>query len=352
MFLLAPAQLPAFVVVMLQVLFDNLNMVNRHDRVYNPGLAVSTGLSLKKTPRQIEKQNVERAAALGGAYRAALGVKDRKAIAELAVAYFNNEELSEGSILIVGEAAGSLFTQFKGLESIIVALGGLRRSLPRGFEELSDKEMQVVNRETKRLRRAHRKFHAAVTWLCSAKNPDQVVFSRDITKRWVRRPEVDRETEGFVRYFEDHGLNHFRFQISLQYGCLLLFPSCRDSIDPFCAFLLQECEGKRAEEMPVKLCPRCKRLFFAQGAKKFCSSTCHDKAYWTRERGADYAYVGRFENYSPSELQKRFKEEKVQNRLHEIQARWPAWQTINDKIQALRRVLTREDRACEGRCGS
>lgn len=324
---------------MLKVLFDNLNMVNRHDRVYNSGSAVSTGLSLKKTLRQIEKQKVERAAALGGAYRAALGVKDRKAIAELAVAYFNNEELSEGSILIVGEAAGPLFTQFKGLESIIVALGGLRRSLPRGFEELSDKEIQVVNRETKRLRRAHRKFHAAVTWLCSAKNPDQVVFSRDITESWVRRPEVDRETEGFVRYFEDHGLNHFQFQISLQYGCLLLFPSCRDSIDPFCAFLLQECEGKRPEEMPVKLCPRCKRLFFAQGAKKFCSSTCHDKAFWTPQRKADYAYVNRLGDYSPAALQKRLNERKVQNRLREIEGRWPAWQTTIDKIRDIWAVV-------------
>jgi hypothetical protein len=248
-------------------------------------------------------------------------------------------------VLAVGKSVGLLFTKFQGLERIAVALDVLLGSLSSGCEELSDQQMQCVSRNVKRLRGAHRKFRAAVNWLCSTKNPQRAAEPQQLTELlklgklyWGRYPDIDRESDNHVRYFENHGLRHFRFTASLQDGRILLFPHCRHLIDPFCAFLLHQCEGKQPEEMPVKLCPRCKRLLLAQGAKRFCSATCHDKAFWTRERKADYAYVCRLEDYSRRDLREWLKKHKVRSRLDEIKARWPAWQTINDKIKNIMAV--------------
>ena len=329
-------------------------MVNRHDRVHISDSSVSTDVSLKKIERKIAKNQRERAAAAGGAYHAALGGHRGKAIGELLVAFYNDEELAPSSVLVVGESIGTLFTEFQGTERLVVALNVLLGSLSSRCEELSDEQMRFVRRDVKKLRSAHRRFRAAVTWLCSTKNPKRAVSPQKLTELlksgrlyWGRYPDIDRETENFVRYFEDHGLKHFRFYASVQEGRLLLFPRCNHLIDPFCAFLLHQCEGKRPEQMPVKLCPQCRRLFLAQGAKKFCSAPCHDKAFWTPERKADYAYVCRLGDYSKADLQKRLEEQKVQNRLDEIETRWPAWQTINDKVGNIRAVSDRKGRNAE-----
>ena len=76
--------------------------------------------------------------------------------------------------------------------------------------------------------------------------------------------------------------------------------------------------------------PECERIIAARSAKT--------GAFWTAERRADYRYLERLEIYDDlsHEIRKRIEKPRVQQRLQQIEARWPDWKKIQDRLTALR----------------
>src|SRR5579859_1628557 len=128
--------------------------------------------------------------------------------------------------------------------------------------EPSDQQSKAIQRASEELQKSQLKFRAAMTWLCSPKNSKPAVSPRleqleSGKVEWGRYPLIDKTTEDFVRYFEDHALTHFRSRLSLQEGRLLLVPRLVHLVDVFCACLLDRCLYRKSSEMPIKICPRC-----------------------------------------------------------------------------------------------
>ena len=213
---------------------------------------------------------------------------------------------------------------------------------------------QVIDRAAKELQKSHRQFRAAMTWLCSQKYSDPVaspsmklVASGKITPG--RHPLIDNKNETFVRYFEAHGVRHFRSSLSLQEGRLLPRPRIVHLVDVFCACILDRCLGRKASEMPVKICSRCRKLFLSK-RKEFCSKDCQWKSYWTPVRRSDDKWVKDLEKFSEHckpqygrsifDLQKRLALPRVIQRLESIKKKiekedWAGWARIAQRIEAI-----------------
>jgi hypothetical protein len=132
---------------------------------------------------------------------------------------------------------------------------GLAELLLRALGEIhvqgepTDQQNETIDRASKELQKSHRQFRAAMTWLCSQKDSDpaaspsmKLLASGKVT--WGRYPLIDRKSENFVRYFEAHGLKHFRSSLSLQEGRLLPLPRIVHLVDAFCACILDRCLGR------------------------------------------------------------------------------------------------------------
>jgi hypothetical protein len=210
------------------------------------------------------------------------------------------------------------------------------------------------------------KFRAAAEWLCSPKphrpGAEEPPGFKISAKRLIRigndmeangsfpgkehfLKSVDLSNESFCDYFEQHAVQHIRRHIGCENGKLALYSSPLHLIDLLCVVLLDECFGKEPSEMPIKLCPRCQTFFSAcelegeaRVRKNYCSTKCQRGAFWTAERRADYRYLERLEIYDdlPHEIRKRMEKSKVQQRLRNIEARWPDWKKIQDRLTALR----------------
>src|SRR5579862_4810150 len=168
--------------------------------------------------------------------------------------------------------------------------------------EPTDKQSEIIDRASKELQKSRRQFRAAMTWLCSAK--ESVSTASPSLKllasgklRWGRYPLIDKKSENFIRYFEVHGLRHFKSDLSLQNGRLLPAPRIVHYVDVFCACILDRCLGRKVSEMPVKICLRCHNLFLS-GRKQYCSKECQWKHHWTPERRADDKWVKELEKLS------------------------------------------------------
>jgi hypothetical protein len=219
----------------------------------------------------------------------------------------------------------------------------------------TDQQNEVIQRASEELQKSQPKFRAAMSWLCSSKNEEETASpNRRLLGsgkvEWGRYPLIDKTSEDFIAYFENHGLNHFKSRLSLQEGRLLLVPRLVHLIDLFCACILDRCLGRRSSEMPIKMCRRC-RKFFSSERSGFCSKDCQWKHYWTPERRSDDKWVKDLEKFSDgcelnkygrsiADLRKKLASPKVIRRLKSIKAKidkenWAGWGKISQRIKTV-----------------
>src|SRR6202162_2760412 len=135
--------------------------------------------------------------------------------------------------------------------------------------EPTDRQNKMIDEASKELQKSHRQFRAAMTWLCSPKdsNPAASPNARLLASgrlRCGRYPLVDKKSENFIRYFEVHGLKHFKSELSLQNGRLLPVPRIVHYVDVFCACILDRFLGRKVSEIADKLCSTCRELFLSE----------------------------------------------------------------------------------------
>jgi hypothetical protein len=295
------------------------------------------------TPLKLEKklrQLTETPTVLGAAVTATLRGVGEEGLLELIVAYTNwtGTDDTPGLVELLLRALGEIHTQ----------------------GEPTDQQNQIIDRASKELQKSHCQFRAAMTWLCSSKNSKAATFPS--LKRlesgrveWGRYPLIDKTSEGFIRYFEKHGLNHFRSRLSLQEGRLLVIPRLVHFVDLFCACILNRCVGRQSSEMPVKICLRC-RKFFSNRRGVFCSKDCQWKQYWTPERRSDDKWVKDLEKFSKVcepkyrrsivDLRERMALPKVVRRLESIKKKiekedWAGWAKIAQRIDEVEKFAAK-----------
>jgi hypothetical protein len=284
----------------------------------------------KKLPRPSEEPTL-----LGSALAAAVHGRTEYLL-QLTVEYFRCDETGG----------------FSGLAELLLrALGEIYIN-----GEPTDQQNRMIDRASKELQRSHRQFRAAMTWLCSPKDSKPAVSpnakllaSGRLT--WGRYPLIDKKSEDFVTYFEAHGLRHFKSSLSLQEGRLLPLPRVVHLVDVFCACILDRCLGRKPSEFPVKICPRCRKLFLSK-RREFCSKDCQWKSYWTPARRADDKWIKDFEKFSEHckpqygrsvvDLQKKLALPKVIQRLESIKKKiakedWAGWLRIAQRIEGIER---------------
>lgn len=226
--------------------------------------------------------------------------------------------------------------------------------------EPTDQQNETIDRASKELQKSHRQFRAAMTWLCSPKysdsaaSPSLKLLASGKVKPG-RYPLIDKKSESFIRYFESHGLRHFRSHLSLQDGRLLPLPRIVHLVDVFCACMLDRCLGREVAEMPIKICPRCRKLFMSERSK-FCSKDCQWKHYWTPERRSDDKWTKDLEKFSDrcklkygrsvADLQKKLASPKAMRRLKAIKEKtekedWAGWARIAQRIEAIEKLAAK-----------
>jgi hypothetical protein len=329
--------------------------------------AVSTASQLKK----IRKTLRERAevGASNGASSAVFDNISREVLWELVISYCNGKEVGvpqEESLPAVARQFGGDYLYFSDLDRLAFLLLAITDGLRLDSEtrEPTDQQTETIRKAALELRKSQRKFRVAVTWLCSPKDLKPAVSPNRLTRlldsrklEWGRYPHIDKSNEDFIRYFENHGLKHFRIHPSLQEGRLILNPRCIHFVDLFSAFLLDECSGKTLSEMPLKLCRLCKNFFFSQQSKAaFCSRDCQWSHYWTPERRADDKWIRDLAKFSDeckpeygrpvADLQKKLASPKVMQRLKSIKGKikkedWAGWTTIARRIEEIEILAAR-----------
>lgn len=254
---------------------------------------------------------------------------------ELVVAYVNSDRsstLSEFAEVVLGE------------------LGEVQIS-----GEATEEQSSIIQSASAELEKHQHKFRAALMWLCSPKATNSrasLSVARLGTVEWGRYPLIDEKSEHFVRYFEIHGLKHFKNRLSLQDDRVLITPRIVHFVDLFCACVLSRCIGKEASELPIKICLRCGKFFLSKRGK-YCSQECQWKHYWTPERRSDDKWVKDLEKFSHtckpkygrsiSDLQKRLALPRVRDRLISIKEKietkdWAGWIKIAKKIEAIEKL--------------
>ena len=226
--------------------------------------------------------------------------------------------------------------------------------------ELTDQQSEAIQRASGELQQSHRKFRAAMKWLCSPKNSKpEASPSRKLLEsgnvEWGRYPLIERTSENFVQYFENHGLKHFKSRLSLQEGRLLAIPRIVHLVDVFCACILKGCLGNKPSEMTIKLCPTCDK-FFANQRRGYCSPDCQWKHYWTPERRANDKWVKELEKFaetckpkyrrSVADLRNKLALPKVVGRLKSIKCKignedWSGWAKIAERINTIEKLAAK-----------
>ena len=302
---------------------------------------MSTPLKLGKKLRKL----LDRPTVLGTAVSTILHGRRQEDLLDLIVAYSNSDRTDDLSGLA---------------EFLLRALGEIHI---QGAPTVQQSE--AIQKASEELRKSHAKFRAALRWQCSPKN-SKPAASPSLNRlgsgkaEWGRYPLIDKVSEDFIRYFENHGLTHFRSRLSLQEGRLLLVPRVIHLVDVFCACVLDHCLGRRPSEMAIKICPRC-RKFFSSQRREFCSKDCQWKHYWTRERRSDDKWVKDLEKFaerckpkygrSVADLQKKLASPNATQRLRSIKRKiekedWTGWTKIAQRILAIENLAAKSGSHC------
>jgi hypothetical protein len=329
-----------------------------------------------KKARTVQSQEnwAERCAKWSG-----FGEGDKQLMSEMIVAYHNGTNIRDSKLAYI-RGVVKLVPGFNDSPEPLIDL--LRMisyyHLPKGMDAKEAAEELKEHRPN---------FCASVRWLCSPKNPEPAISAQELKKlaesmklEWGRYPDIDETNEHFVEYFESHGLRHFKKRLALEgippklpndasieevenwaqqrelhrreNTTLIQYAYPVHVIDLFCVFLLNECKDRQPSKMPVKLCSRCGLLFSvselegkARERKKFCSTKCQERTFWTSERRADYRYVERLvDKYAGLSPKPRvgLQQPKTQKRLYEIVERWKEWPLLTDKLRELGVIRTRK----------
>jgi hypothetical protein len=248
------------------------------------------------------------------------------------------------------------YTNWDGTDSLFGLADLLLRKLGEIHieEEPTTEQSEAIQRASEELRKSQPKFRAGMTWLCSSRNSKEagspsLKWLKSGKVEWGRYPLIDKTSEHFIRYFENHGLKHFKSRLSLQDSRLLLVPRLAHFVDLFCAGILNRCLGRPPSGMPIKICPRC-RKFFASQRREFCSKDCQWRHYWTPERRSDDKWVKDLEKYcercerkygrSVADLRKKLASPNVTHRLKSIKGKiekedWAGWGKIAQRIASI-----------------
>ena len=292
---------------------------------------MSIRLKLSKKLRAI----TENPSVLGAAVTETLHGASGEYLLELIITYVNSKErdtLSELAELVL-RAMGEIHVQ----------------------DDVTDEQSTAIQRASIELQKDRSKFRAALTWLCTPKVSQSTASLRIGQLKatdWGRYPLIDKRSEDFIRYFEHHGLKHFKTRLSLQEDMLLVTPRFAHLVDLFCACILSRSIRKKTGELPIKICPRCKKFFLSERGK-YCSQECQWKHYWTPERRSDDKWVKDLEKFSQTckpkygrstaDLQKKLALPRVRDRLKLIKRKietenWPGWAKIAKKIDGIEKL--------------
>lgn len=321
-----------------------------------------------------------------GVLSASLGSVSREALLELVVVYYNGVDveafhlskqspkggkarLAKSAMAMKGRTPTAIAKEFginymffHGMERLAFLLLTVTQgfSLDSETREPTEQQREAIQQAAGELQRSRHRFRAGVKWLCSPKNSQPVASPNRLTKllesgklEWGRYPEIDQSSENFIKYFESHGLKHFRLRPSLHEGRLILFPRCIHLVDLLCAFLLNECSGKPTSEMPIKTCCQCQKLFWSPSkVAEFCSRDCQWNHYWTPERKRDDTYIKRLEEFidncrgqkhgfSHRDLRAKLTSYRVAERVSLIERRWfREWPKLGMRIRAIQRAIS------------
>jgi len=340
-------------------------------------------MSTSLNPKKLLCAQLTKPTALSGLL-ASLGSVSREARLELIVGYYNGVDVEafhppkqtskggqtqapEPAIATKGRTPTALakelginFMFFNGMERLAVLLLQVTQEFRLGTSEPTDQQRRSIRQAAQELQRGRRRFCAAVKWLCSPKTSKPAVSPSKLRKllesgklEWGRYPDIDQTSESFIKYFEDHGLKHFRIRPSLQDGRLILFPRCVHLVDLFCALLLNECSGKRTSEMPIKTCGQCGKLFWSSSkTAEFCSRDCQWNHYWTPERKRDDIYIKRLEEFvdkcsgqkhgfSRKDLEVKLTSHRIAKRMCLIEKRWlNEWPKLAVRVRAIQNAVS------------
>jgi len=330
-----------------------------------------------KNARAVRSQRsfAERVAKWSGEFE---GEGDKQQVSEMIVAYYNGTDIRDSKEAFIQTLVKAGFmAHFNDKLEVLAYMLNLMSffHFPKGMDG---------KKAAEELKKHRTNFCAALRWLCSPKNPKPAVSAQQLKTlagsmklEWGRYPDIDETSERFVKYFEDHGLRHFRKRLALEgthpklpndlsleemgdwyrqvemhrreNNILIQYALPLHTVDLLCVFLLNECRDKQPSQMPVKLCPQCQRLFSVSGLegkarerKTFCSTKCQQREYW-KERKADYQYVKRLDPspnsntgmYSPSDLHRKLKEPETRERLLAMKERWKDWPKMLAMLQSL-----------------
>jgi hypothetical protein len=342
---------------------------------------MSTSTNLKK----LLGEHSSKPTALSGVL-ASLGSISREALLEMVVVYYNGVDVealhppkqppkggksraTEPATAKQGQTPTAMakefgidFMFFNGLERLAFLLLAVTQDLHLDPEtrEPTNEQREAIGRAATELQNGRHRFRAAVKWLCSPKSsqpglsPNRLARLLESGKlEWGRYPDIDQSSENFIKYFEDHGLKHFRIRPSLMENRLILSPRCVHFVDLLCAFLLHECSGKRTTEMPIKTCGQCGKLFWSPSkAAEFCSRDCQWNHYWTPERKRDDTYIKRLEEFvdnctrqthgfSRKDLGAKLTSHQVAKRLNLIEKRWiREWPKLATRVRAIQSAIS------------
>jgi hypothetical protein len=183
-----------------------------------------------------------------------------------------------------------------------------------------DRTDKIFRAMSNQLKRHHEMFKSTLAWLCSPKTVKapgvrEIQRIRKASTALIagRYPMISEEDEKIVRYLEKHGV----FSVKRKLCFLRVFRPDRrlalysdrwkQAIDPFCAFLVEQCVGKGFTELPAKLCARrgCGHFFVpAKRTGQFCSDSCRAMNFWTPKKRREYMQKWRLSKL-PSGVRRR-----------------------------------------------
>jgi len=261
-------------------------------------------------------------------------------VAEMIATYYNSIDVEESNLSreldgLVSQIGGEFWLDLFGSPeaSSPAAAAELRRELPR--------------------------FRSMIRWICSRKKPSPTSYAkfvpleyeehfeaqnipeerRDILRKEIaegRMPMTPEDIES-LNYLQAHGRDHFKVELRLWGGRIKESKSYPEHlVDLFCRFLLDTCAGKDPDDLPVRFCLRCGRLFAVRPNRDYCSLECRYKKFWTKEKRADDMYVRRLEDYSEDDLRKKLAQPDVKKRLDWIEFMWPSDSAIVALIGRIR----------------
>jgi hypothetical protein len=194
---------------------------------------------------------------------------------------------------------------------------------PDGPGDPGDRTDKIFRAASSQLKRHHKMFKSTLAWLCSpnkarARAVRDLQRIRNVSTALIagRYPMISEEDEKIVRYLEKHGVSSVERTLCFLRGfrpdrrLALYSDRWKQAIDPFCAFIVEQCVGRPLTDLPAKLCARreCGRFFVpAKRTRQFCSDSCRAMNFWTPKKRREYMQRWRLKRLSPGVLRRKMK---------------------------------------------